>query len=163
MTLVHPDFAPSTHSRVAVISWGALSLFVVAAIGCASSGPTAPELEAPPRGAALEKALIGTWLGEADDGTPSSVRVEITLDADGKYTLAAGLVYETYRWVVRDDLLMLLPDPTAQASDGTCFRASGMSADRVEGTWAYTLEGAVEGAEIGCEARWFAAALERRP
>ena len=142
-----------------------LAFLVLAAAGCGTSptsSPEAPESGVLPRGEALAMAVVGTWGGSAEDGTPTSESVDLTLDADGKFAISAGLVNESYHWTVRDDLVVLLPDLTAEASDGICFRASRISAHRIEGKWAYTQAGARVDGDITCKDSWFPVTLDRR-
>ncbi len=142
-----------------------LAFLILTAAGCGSSpasAPEAPESGVLPRGEALAMAVVGVWNGSAEDGTPTAEGVELTLNADGKFALSAGLVNESYHWTVRDDLVVLLPDLAAEASDGICFRASRITARRIEGKWAYTQAGARVDGDIACRDSWFPVTLERR-
>lgn len=142
-----------------------LTMCILAASGCASNPAPAPVAgdNAPlPRGEALAMAVIGEWDGTAADGTEDDEDVELTLNADGRFTLGAGLVHESYHWAVRDDLIVLLPDLSTESSDGICFRASRISARRIEGKWTYTLPGARVDGDIGCRDAWYAVTLDRQ-
>jgi len=127
---------------------------------CSTTGPLVPPPApvGPPRGDALWRSVIGSWTGTAEDGSPTTVQVELTLSDDGNFDLSAGLVSEAYHWEVRDDLVVLLPDPDVDFGDGICFRASRVAASRLEGSWCYT---SGTGDDLRCDGTWYPVTLDR--
>jgi hypothetical protein len=131
-------------------------------LGCPASAEVAPEATVPPpRGPALARAVEGKWRGVAEDGTTTPEGVEVSLSGDGSFTVSAGLVAESNRWVVKDDLVILLPDPSVEASDGICFRPTSVAADHLEGSWAYTVAGATA-ENAACRDAWHPVKLDRQ-
>jgi len=113
-------------------------LFALALGACTHTAVvTPPEPAGPPRGAALRRAVVGTWHGTAHDGTSTTEAVTLTL-ADDHYALKAGIVDAGEGWSVRDDFVYLVQDADDQmAEGGICFRGSAIEANHIVGTWGW--------------------------